>query len=210
VRLVPLERNAGYAAAVNRAAATVPGRDLLLLNPDVEPTGVEALERMCGLLAERPEVAVVGPRLLYPDGGVQPSARLPASLAAMLGSLPAGRLLPPLARRYERYLAVSHADRPITVDWVIGAAMLIRRRAFDELGGLDEGFFLYMEDADFCRRCAKAGWRVVYLPAATMVHTYARLSSSGAASLRTSPARRRHYASLARYWRKHPAALVGR
>jgi N-acetylglucosaminyl-diphospho-decaprenol L-rhamnosyltransferase len=209
VRLVELDRNAGYAAAVNRAAATAPGRDLLVLNPDVEQAAEAAVEQLRDLLAERPEVAVVGPRLVYPDGGIQPSARRPASVAAMLGSLPAARRLRPLARRYERYLELSYSDGPVTVDWVIGAAMLVRRRAYDELGGWDEGFFLYMEDADFCRRCANAGWSVVLLPAATMVHHYARASSS-AASVRTSVARRRHFASLARYWRKHPAALIGK
>jgi N-acetylglucosaminyl-diphospho-decaprenol L-rhamnosyltransferase len=210
VRLVEMPRNAGYATAVNRAAAEVPGKDLLLLNPDVEPSGTDAVERLRALLADRPRVAVAGPRLLYPDGGVQPSARRPASLVAMLGSLSPANRVGPLVRRYQRYLAVSYSDVPTAVDWVIGAAMLIRRRAFDELGGWDEGFFLYMEDADFCRRCARAGWKVVYLPAATMIHAYARASSDSDASVRTSAARRHHFASLARYWRKHPAALVGR
>ena len=88
--------------------------------------------------------------------------------------------------------------------------MMIRRRAFDELGGFDPGFFLYMEDADFCRRCKAAGWRVVHLPWVSMHHEYGRASSEHEASLVSSPARRRHVRSLVRYWRKHPGALIGR
>jgi GT2 family glycosyltransferase len=67
-----------------------------------------------------------------------------------------------------------------------------------------------MEDADFCRRCTRAGWSVVYLPAAAMIHRYPRASSGAGVSLASSAARRRHFASLARYWLKHPMALVGR
>jgi GT2 family glycosyltransferase len=87
--------------------------------------------------------------------------------------------------------------------------MLVRRRAFAEVGGFDEGFFLYMEDADFCRRLHRAGWEVEYLPGVSLRHGYARASSEAGASVLRSPARRRHMLSLARYWRKHLRALIG-
>jgi GT2 family glycosyltransferase len=87
--------------------------------------------------------------------------------------------------------------------------MLVRREAFDAVGGFDEDFFLYMEDADLCRRIHLAGWDVDYLPDIRLRHGYARASSLPGATVLRSPARRRHIASLARYWRKHPRALIG-
>lgn len=205
-------RNLGYAGAANVAFGLLGGRDVLLLNPDVELPGEGPVLELARHLAEHPAVGVCAPRLLSPDGSVQPSARRPASLAAMLGSLPLGARVGPLRRSYERYL--SPAGEPGAdaggIDWVIGAAMLVRRRAFEEVGGFDEGFFLYMEDADFCRRCARAGWEVAYVPGVELRHDYPRASSASEASALSSAARRRHMASLARYWAKHPGALVGR
>lgn len=210
ISLVALPRNLGYAAAVNRAFAAAGGRDVLLVNPDVElhdPTVVQAL---ASFLEESPRVGVAGPRLLYPDGTPQPSARLFPSAMALLGSLRAARRLAPARRSYERYLEPSHGSEARAVDWVIGAAMLIRREAFDSVGGWDEGFFLYMEDADFCRRCTQAGWEVAYVPEAVLRHGYARASSASEASMLASAARRRHVASLARFFARYPGLLFGR
>jgi N-acetylglucosaminyl-diphospho-decaprenol L-rhamnosyltransferase len=201
-------RNLGYAGAVNVAFSLLSADDVLLINPDVEPTEDAVLE-LVDHMAANPKVAICAPRLLFRDGELQPSARRPASLAAMIGSLGAGSGIPPLRRSYERYLDPAGSGTG-AVDWVIGAAMLIRRLAFDEVGGFDQGFFLYMEDADFCRRCARAGWGVSYLPSTSMEHEYGRASSARDASVVSSPARRRHVASLARYWLKHPGALIGR
>jgi N-acetylglucosaminyl-diphospho-decaprenol L-rhamnosyltransferase len=209
LELVELDSNRGYAAAVNEAFSRTGGRDVMVLNPDVElddPAPVRALASHLG----RDRVGLVAPRLIGPGAEIQPTARRIASLPAMLGSLPTARVLPPLRGAYERYLSPSLAETPVAVGWVIGAAMLIRRRAFEEVGGFDEGFFLYMEDADFCWRLNRAGWSVDYLPTVSLRHAYARASSVAAgATVLGSPARRRHYLSLARYWRKHPRALVG-
>lgn len=201
-------RNLGYAGAVNTAFSLLGERDVLVLNPDVELRDEDQVRGLASHLNEHPSVGLCAPRLLSGDGSVQPSARRPASLAAMVGSMRVGAWIPPLRRSYERYLSVAlDGGEP---DWVIGAAMLIRRRAFEQVGGMDPGFFLYMEDADFCRRCKRAGWEVAYLESVAMRHGYARVSSAAGASALSSPARRRHMASLARYWRKHPGALIGR
>jgi GT2 family glycosyltransferase len=211
-RLVVVENpaNVGFARAANRAVEATGGRDVLLLNPDVELPGPEPVKALARALAERPRAGVVAPRLIGAGGAVQPTARRLASAPAMLGSLPTvARLAPPLKAAYERYLGPSLATEPRAVGWVIGAAMLVRRRAFDAIGGFDEGFFLYMEDADLCRRMVLAGWDVDYLPAVRLRHGYARASSVPGASVLSSLARRRHFRSLARYWRKHPRALVG-
>ncbi len=202
-------RNLGYAGAVNVAFALLSADDVLLVNPDVELTA-HALLELSGYLSDNPLVAVCAPRLLYADGALQPSARRPASLGAMIGSLRIGSRVSAFRRSYARYLSPAGSPDTEDVDWVIGAAMLIRRLAFEELGGFDASFRLYMEDADFCRRCTDAGWRVVYVSRVAMHHEYGRASSARDASLLSSAARRRHVASLVRYWRKHPGTLLGR
>jgi GT2 family glycosyltransferase len=87
--------------------------------------------------------------------------------------------------------------------------MLIRRAAYEEVGGWDERFFLYIEDTDFCRRLARAGWDVAYVPSIRLRHRYPRESRT-TGSLASSRARRSHVAGLARLWRSEPRLLLGR
>ena len=202
-------RNAGYSAAVNAAFRHVPDRDVLLLNPDVELTSAEPIVALGRVLERVPTIAIVGPRLVGGDGEVQPTARLYPSLAAMIGSTGVGRTLSFLGRRYDRFVGPSQSDHPLTVDWVIGAAMMIRRQAFEQVGAWDEGFFLYIEDAEFCRACVRAGWDVVYVPQIRLRHTYPRASRT-TGSFATSRARRNHVAGLARLWKKEPGLIFGR
>ena len=209
LRLVSLSHNRGYAAGVNAAFAAAPGRDVLLINPDVELAEPRVVERLAGLLEAFPRAAVVAPRLTADDGSTQPSARRFPTLGAMVATLPPLRELGPARRAYGRFVEPSQARRPVRVDWVIGAAMMIRRRAYEAVGGWDENFFLYMEDADFCRRCARAGWEVAYAPEVALRHGYARASSNGASLLRDR-ARRRHVASLARFFAREPRLVLGR
>jgi N-acetylglucosaminyl-diphospho-decaprenol L-rhamnosyltransferase len=201
-------RNAGYAAAVNAAFARVPGRDVMLINPDVELDDGTAIKALARVLVREPRVAVAAPRLAGDDGLTQPSARRFPSLAAMLGSMGAARTAPFLGRSYERFLSPSGSERARTVDWVIGAAMMIRRAAFDEVGGWDERYFLYIEDTDFCLRCARARWDVAYVPSVTLLQSYRRASSTGR-SVASSGARRSHVAGLARLWAREPRLLLG-
>ena len=161
VQLLRRPGNQGFAAGVNRGAREAHAPYLLLLNPDtiVEPN-------LCAWLADwldaHPEVGVAGPRLRNDDGTIQASARrFPDCTTAIAGrsswltrALPGNRL----SRRNLLALDAA-ATAPLEVDWVSGACMMIRRDAFDAVGGMDEGFFLYWEDADFCRRVARAGWR---------------------------------------------------
>jgi GT2 family glycosyltransferase len=207
--LIAAPRNRGYAAGVNAAAATMPGRDILLLNPDVEALTPEAVGALREFLAAHPRAGVVAPRLLGRDGAPQVSARRFPTMAAMLGSTAGLGRIAPLRRSYERYLEPSSSPSARIVDWVIGAAMLLRRAAFDEVGGWDDRFFLYMEDADYCRRLARAGWEVWIEPAVTAVHGYARASSAPSASVISSWARRQHVASLARFFSREPRMLWG-
>jgi GT2 family glycosyltransferase len=166
--------NRGFGAAVNQAAAMAGGALVWLLNPDclVEAGAFDAL---CRVLDAHPECAIAAPRLLNADGTLQASARgEPTALTGLFGRntwltkyFPASRV----ARRNLPAvdLVAANVDSA-PVDWVMGAAMLLRRSAFHAVGGFDERFFLYWEDADLCRRLRVLGFSVRYVPGARVVH----------------------------------------
>ena len=126
----------------------------------------------------RADAAIVGPRILDSDGTIQGSARrFPGLTTAIAGrSSWLTKRFPnnPLSRH--NLPALEHRAEPLDVDWVSGACMLVRRAAFEQIGGMDEHFFLYWEDADLCRRLQMQGWRSVYFPGATIVHAGGRSS----------------------------------
>ncbi len=204
VRLVRCPENLGFAAGVNRAAREAHGEYLLILNPDAVPA-----PELCGTLAawldRRPEVGAVGPLVRDPDGTIQASARrFPTVLTGLAGrSTWLTRTFPsnPLSRR--DLLTGEHVRAPIVVDWVSGACMMVRRPAFGALGGMDEGFFLYWEDADFCRRLRRAGWTTMYHPGTWVVHAGARATRQ--AQARSIAAF--HRSALRYYW-KHGGWLA--
>ena len=169
VSWLPLGANLGYGAAANRAARLMPGRDILVCNPDIE-VGDGAVDALRASLRDDPGLGVVGPRLLNADGSVYPSARTFPDLVDAFGHGLLGLVVPnnPFTRRY-RMLDRDY-DRPADVDWVSGAFVLIRRRTWEEIGGFDPRYFMYLEDVDLCWRAGRAGWRVGYVPEAEVVH----------------------------------------
>jgi GT2 family glycosyltransferase len=206
VQLRRVASNDGFAAGVNNGARATSSQFILLINPDcvLEP---EAACRLADWLERNPDVAVAGPRIRNADGTVQPSARrFPDLTTAVAGrSSWLTRVLPgnPISRR--NLPARDPADAtPLEVDWVSGACMCVRRDAFDAVGGLDEGFFLYWEDADFCRRLKHAGWRTMYVPTAGAVHVGGRSSRHAA-----DAALEAFHQSALRLYRKH-AGPAGR
>lgn len=177
VRLFAETRNRGLAHANNLGLQASTGRHILLLNPDIA-VFEDSLETMVEYLDAHPDVGIIGPRLLNPDQSVQVSCyRFPTPLVPVLRRTPLGRL--PVARPIlRRYLMLDwRHDSTQPVDWVLGACMMIRRQAFADIGLMDERFFLYFEDVDWCRRCWQTGWKVVYLADATMVHYHQRMSA---------------------------------
>lgn len=174
VAVVRPGRNVGYGAAVNRGAAAVGGDLFLVCNPDllIVPGLVQALE---GAAATTPGAAVVGPVVRDPDGTRYPSARRFPSLVDAAGHAFLGRFRPdnPFTRRYHGASAAG-SGRPsgpaVPTDWVSGACMLIRRQAFEEVGGFDEGYFMYAEDVDLCWRLRRSGWSVIWTGAGEVVH----------------------------------------
>jgi N-acetylglucosaminyl-diphospho-decaprenol L-rhamnosyltransferase len=170
VTWVPAGGNLGYGRAANLGARSAPPRaTLLVCNPDIV-VRPGALAPLVATLAQEPGVGVVGPRLLNTDGSIYPSARVFPSMVDAAGHGLLGLVWPgnPFSRRY-RLLDWDRQDRRV-VDWVSGACLLVRREAWDDLGGFDPMYFMYMEDVDLCWRAGRAGWRVVYQPASEVVH----------------------------------------
>jgi N-acetylglucosaminyl-diphospho-decaprenol L-rhamnosyltransferase len=195
----PTPDNRGFSAGVNAGARLATGRHLLILNPDTQVMP-GALEAMVGYLDAHPEAAVVGARVENPSGTVQRSARrFPTMLTGLAGrSSLFTRLWPgnPLSRR--DVLADAHTTTPIEVDWVAGSCMAVRSEAFEQVGGMDERYFLYWEDADLCKRLREAGWRTVYLPSAVVIHGVGR-SRRHARSLSVRAFHRSAYLYFARH-----------
>ncbi len=164
-RIVANLRNVGFAAAVNRGADLFASDWILLLNPDVSvPDGFLDDVRAAADRAERddPSIGAIGFRLVDANGAPQASAGpFPTFSSTILG------LLRPRASRKCRHYAT---DQPRDVDWATGGCLLVRRDCFRDTGGLDERYFLYYEDVDFCRRARAAGYTVRYDPSVTATH----------------------------------------
>jgi N-acetylglucosaminyl-diphospho-decaprenol L-rhamnosyltransferase len=195
---IPVEQE----AAAGRPVEVRP-RYVLLLNPDTEVTA-GALAALVDFMDRHADVGIAGPQLLFPDGKVQSSRRrFPTLLTAFLESTVLEQWWPdnPMARRYR--VMDCAADVVQDVDWIVGAAMFVRREAIASAGLLDEGFFMYSEELDWCRRIKDNGWRVVYLPAARIVH------HEGKSSEQVVVARHIHFQrSKVRYFRKHHGPLA--
>lgn len=177
VRLIQAGRNLGFAGGNNLALHEAQGAYLLLLNPDtlVAPGQLEA---MVTYLDAHPAVGIVGPRLLYGDGSFQLSATPfvePADVYFELARFP--RALQPRAQRAPRRLYDFSAPEPLPVDTVMGAALLIRRAVVDRIGVLDEGYFMYGEEMDWCWRAKQAGFDVCWLPGPVVTHLGGRAAA---------------------------------
>jgi GT2 family glycosyltransferase len=175
-------RNVGFGAAVNQAARATSARLLWLLNPDCDvlPGAFAALS---ATIDRHADCAIAAPRLLNADGTVQASARgEPGAWTGLFGRHTLLTRVFPSSRIARRNLPaadlVTSGVESAPVDWVMGAAMLVRREAFDLVGGFDERYFLYWEDADLCRRLRTRGLTTRYVPGARVIH-------EGGASART-------------------------
>lgn len=171
VQLIASQENLGFTGGNNLGAKEAKGRYLLILNPDTEVVG-EALEHMVVYLDSHPAVGVVGPQLLYPDGSVQSSRRrFPRLATAFFDKTPFSlRWFPNNRFEREYYMVGSPDDEIQSVDWLVGAALMIRRETWHAVGPFDNQFFMYSEELDWCHRCRDAGWEIHYLPQAQIIH----------------------------------------
>jgi GT2 family glycosyltransferase len=187
VQIIAQETNAGFGAANNEAMRVAKGRFFLLLNSDAFPERM-AVPALLAFMNENPRAGAVGPRLLNGDGSLQISCHpFPSPLFAWMENLW-------LTRGYRGW---AH-DRVRRVDFLIGACLLVRRETYEEVGGFDETFFMYSEEADWERRMRDAGWERVFVPTARVTHLG---GASGAAE--EARIRRHFFESLDHYERKH-------
>lgn len=168
VVLLENRENAGYAAAVNAGIAVSQGRNVLVLNSDTEVTG-GALRQMLTTLEARPVAAIAGPQLLNPDGTMQDSCfRFPTLAMSFLDFFPINYRLT-RSRLNGRYPSAGH-PAPFPVDHPLGACMMVKGEAIRQVGGMDEAFFMYCEEVDWCYRFKEAGWEILCEPRARVVH----------------------------------------
>lgn len=170
-RLIRNRENAGFGRACNQGIAASTGEYVVFINPDAV-VEKDFFERMQAFFEGHSRVGIVGPRILDAEGGLQLSARREISMVSgLLGRTSLlTRLFPKSSFVKNQFPAVSDLDSPTAVDWVSGACMVARRGVLEELGGFDERFFMYFEDADLCRRVRGAGWLVYYLPDVEVIH----------------------------------------
>jgi GT2 family glycosyltransferase len=204
VQRIAASHNGGFAFGNNLGIRAATGRYVVVMNPDVAVVS-GALEELVAFADAHPEIGILGPRLINPDGSVQLSCR----------RFP--RLSTPLYRRtmfgkfwfaksaLTNYLMTDWDHNKTTdVDWLFGAFLLIRKTSLEKIGLFDERFFLYFEDLDFCRRCWAAGFSVVYYPDVELVHYHHQLSaeSAGIAGLLRRGGRM-HVSSGIKYFAKY-------
>ena len=164
------ERNVGFATANNQGIRSSSGRYVVLLNPDTKIVD-DALETMVEYMEQHPEVGVTGPRLILPNGAIQGGAAgyEPTPWTIFSYAFMLYRLLPVHMRSL--WLAKKHyLQREVSVDWIAGACMMVRREAIEQVGLMDDGFFMYAEDMEWCHRIRTRGWRIVCLCQTRVIH----------------------------------------
>ena len=205
-RAIVLENpsNLGFSKGNNQALAWSAAPYLLLLNPDAEIQG-DGLPLMTRYMETHPEVGVLGPQLLNPDGTVQSSRRqFPTLATAFLESTVLQQWWPDNKALRAYYMRDTSDDETQDIDWGVGACLTVRRKITEQIGLLDETFFMYSEEMDWCYRIKQAGWGIVYLPAAEVTHY------GGQSSKQVIAAQHIHFQrSKIRFFRKHWGALAG-
>jgi len=202
VKLIRSKENLGFSKGNNQAIRQCQGRYIALVNPDVI-VFPGCLDGLADFLDQHPEVGDVGPRIFNPDMTQQSSCRRFPTLwnnfcsATRLESVFKG----------SRFFAGEHMfyfphDRTLAVDVIVGCFSMIRREAFDDVGLLDEGLFMYGDDIDWCRRARNAGWQVVFYPDARAIHDRGKITAPF--PVRFAVAQQR---SVLHYWTKHHTFL---
>lgn len=192
--------NVGFAKASNQAMRLGRGRHTLLLNSDMVLQG-QALRRMVEFMEQYPEAGVVGCHLTNQEGILELSCRsFPTPSVAVFLNYPLGRILPP-ERTFRGYLLSDWDHASIReVDWVTGACLLARRESIKDVGLLDEDYFMFAEDLDWCYRMKLSKWKVFYLPSATGVHVKGASYRNETGS---APMRLEAHRSMMRFFNKH-------
>jgi N-acetylglucosaminyl-diphospho-decaprenol L-rhamnosyltransferase len=204
IHVIANDRNLGFTKGNNQGLALSDARYVLLLNPDTEVVG-DALGEMVAYMDDHPTAGALGPQLLYPDGQVQSSRRRFPDLRTAYVESTFLQSWFAQSGTLERYYVLDRSDDETqAVDWLVGACLLIRRETLEEVGSLDESYFMYSEELDWCYRAKKRGWEVVYLPTAQAIHHV------GKSSEQVLPVRHIQFQrSKVLFFKKHHGRLKG-
>jgi N-acetylglucosaminyl-diphospho-decaprenol L-rhamnosyltransferase len=198
VDLIESGANRGYGGAANLGVARATEEWVLVVNPDIE-FEAGSIDGLLAVADRWPRAGALGPRIHTADGMLYPSARDLPSLGRGIGHALFGWVWPsnPWTASYRR-----ERGTPVeaVVGWLSGACLMVRRKAFESIGGFDEGYFMYFEDTDLCERLAVAGWDVVYAPSATVAH-----HGGHATSRHLDAMSKAHHDSAYRYLSRHYA-----
>lgn len=177
VKTVAMDENYGFAKGNNAGLRSANGEYVMILNPDVAILP-GTLEKLVDFMDNHPKVAVAGPKLVNPDGTIQFSAfTFPTFWLPIFRRTPLGYW--PWARRQLNQYLMKNWDHQTNraVDWLLGACLIVRRSALGQVGLLDERYFMYVEDTDWCRRFWENNWQVYYVAQVSMVHYHQRASA---------------------------------
>ena len=176
-KIIFLNKNLGFAKGVNQGLQIAEGEYYLLLNTDA-PVFENAVRQLVVFMAQHPHAAAAGPRLQTPSGRLQNSAfrfyrfLTPVFRRTLLRKIPAAK------KDLARFLRQKSRNRePEQVDWIQGSCMILRASAVKAVGPMDERYFMYFEDIDWCREFKEQGWQVWYLPGIKVIHYFKRLSA---------------------------------
>lgn len=201
VDLLAMDENVGFPRGNNIGLERARGRYVLLLNPDTRVLD-DALPALVGYADLHPDVDALGPQVLYADGSVQPSRfRFPTFATGLFVSTWMDGVVPGVLRHYS--MEDIPVDQTVEADWLLGACILVPREVVEKVGGLDEAYFMYAEELDWCRRLKNGGGRVVYGPVARVLHFVGK-SSEQAVTARHINFQR----AKLRYFRKYHGRLI--
>jgi len=176
--IIKNEINIGYAKAVNQGIKLSRGRYILVLNADVIVKG-NAIASLVTYMNNHPKVGIAGPKLLYPDGRLQWSCRTFYNFKIiLLRRTFLSRLFPKNKIVSDHMMYTIDHNNELEVDWLLGASLMVRKTAIDQVGLMDERYFLYFEDVDWCNKMKKAGWGVSYVPESEIIHYHRQGSRS--------------------------------
>lgn len=176
VKLIKSDRNLGFGGGNNLGAKNADGKYILILNPDIF-VNEDSVQKMVDYMEKHHDVGVLGPQLIYPDGTVQDSCRRNMSFVDLIIKRTFLGRLPLFKKRVAKYTMEDFDHSAIReVDLLVGACFLIPREVYEQVGGFDERYFLFMEDFDLCREIKALGKKIVYFPEVGVTHNHKRLS----------------------------------
>jgi GT2 family glycosyltransferase len=202
VRLIRNRENLGFAKANNIGIRESTGRYVALVNSDIKVLG-NCLDPLAHYLDQHPDVGNVGPRILNRDMTLQSSCRkFPSLWNNFCEASGLFRLFPSSSFFSTEHMLYSPHDKIVDVDVLVGCFWMVRRETLDRIGLLDEDFFIYAEDVDWCRRCWRAGWRITFFPGVEAIHYRAASSANDPARFAVEQQR-----AVLHYWAKHHRPL---